>query len=100
MQKKGTFVSFEGGEGTGKSTQFALLGEYLTLIGRKVISIREPGGTPVSEALREFIMDNREMVALTELLLYMASRAELFIKVVQPGLYLSLIHISEPTRPY
>jgi len=87
MQKKGTFVSFEGGEGTGKSTQFALLGEYLTLIGRKVISIREPGGTPVSEALREFIMDNREMVALTELLLYMASRAELFIKVVQPGLY-------------
>ena len=89
MQRRGAFVSFEGGEGTGKSTQFILLGEYLTRIGKKVISVREPGGTSVSEALRDFIMANRNMENLTELLLYMASRAELFIKVVRPGLYSS-----------
>ncbi|MDZ4181663.1 MAG: dTMP kinase [Candidatus Cloacimonadaceae bacterium] len=74
----GFFITFEGIEGSGKSTQIRLLGEKLSLQGIDYIVTREPGGPPISEAIRKILLDpaNKEMLPETELLLYMASRSQ------------------------
>jgi len=85
---KGLFISFEGADGTGKSTQVRLLAEYLRSAGYDVLLTREPGGTPISEKIREIILDpsNSEMDAHTEALLYAASRAQLVSEVLRPAI--------------
>ena len=86
----GLFITFEGGEGTGKSTQVRLLADALKRSGRRVLSLREPGGTPLGEYLREWLMDGqRDLSPTAELLLFTAARAELVRSVIS----LSLIHI-------
>lgn len=88
MTRRGTFVTFEGGEGSGKSTQLALLAEKLRAAGVAVRTLREPGGTAVGEAVRAVLLDP-EHVALTaraELLLYEAARAQLVAEVIEPAL--------------
>jgi len=85
----GTLVTFEGGEAVGKSTQVHLLAERLKSSGRRVIVLREPGGTPLGEKLRDLIKhapEARGMEPLTELFLLCASRTELVSKVVRPAL--------------
>lgn len=74
----GLFISFEGVEGAGKTTQIKLFHKYLEGKGYKVILTREPGGTPIGEKIREVLLDpeNKEMNYMTELLLYCASRAQ------------------------
>ena len=76
--KKGIFVTFEGIEGCGKSTQAELLASYLKKRGRRVFLTREPGGPKISEDIREILLkkENSEMLPETELLLYMASRSQ------------------------
>lgn len=84
----GHFISFEGLDGSGKTTQIALLAERLRGLGREVVVAVEPGGTPVGEQIRAILLDmgNRELAPETELLLYFASRAENVTRVIRPAL--------------
>ncbi len=85
---KGIFISFEGIEGAGKSTQAALLAEYLKEKGRRVIQTMEPGGTKISLKIRELLLslDSREMDHVTELLLYNAARVQHIKEVIEPAI--------------
>jgi dTMP kinase len=85
----GFFITFEGTEGSGKSTQIPLLANRLRSLGHKVRTLREPGGTPIGEEIRHTLKhsgQNREMRNETELLLMNASRAQLVREVVRPAL--------------
>lgn len=85
---KGKFITFEGCEGVGKSRQIKLLQEYLDKHGIKYYLTREPGGTTVSEKIREIILDgkNTDMVDECEALLYAGARVQLLKEVVAPKL--------------
>ena len=82
------FVTFEGCEGVGKSTQLNMLKEYLSATGQEAVYVREPGSTRISEKIRSVILDpaNTEMTAETEALLYAAARAQLVSEVILPAL--------------
>jgi dTMP kinase len=82
------FITFEGPEGSGKTSQIVLLAEYLQEKGYDVVQTREPGGTPIGDQIRAVLHDvnNREMESVTELLLYSASRAQLVRELVEPAL--------------
>lgn len=84
----GTFVSFEGCEGSGKTTQVELLKDYLLAHGHDVVVTREPGGTPVGERIREMLLNpgNKGISALTEALLFAANRSQIVKEVVKPAL--------------
>jgi dTMP kinase len=83
----GVFITIEGGEGVGKSTQARLLVDRLHAAGATVLRTREPGGTPVGDRIRELLLDPAaRMAPSTELLLYEASRAELVSTVIEPAL--------------
>lgn len=83
----GVFLSLEGVDGAGKSTQIERLVAWLRAQGRDVVVTREPGGTELGEELRRILLDHRSSVAMTaEMLLYMASRAELVDEVIRPAL--------------
>lgn len=83
----GLFVTFEGGEGSGKSTQTRLLAERLEAEGRKTLHLREPGGTPLGESVRGLLLHRESpLAAETELLLFLAARAELVRGVIRPAL--------------
>lgn len=85
---RGTFITLEGVDGSGKSTQASLLVERLREQRREVVALREPGGTPISEKIRALLLDpeNAEMADECELLLYEASRAQLVREVIEPAL--------------
>lgn len=86
---KGLFITFEGTEGSGKSTQISLLAERLTGLGHIVRTLREPGGTPIGEEIRHTLKHsaaNHAMVPEAELLLMNASRAQLVREVIRPAL--------------
>lgn len=83
----GKLIVFEGAEGAGKTTQIRRLGERLSAAGILCVALREPGGTPVGDAIREILLDpEREISPATESLLFMASRAELIAREVKPAL--------------
>jgi len=86
---KGLFITFEGTEGCGKSTQIKLLAEHLQGIGHRVRTLREPGGTPIGEEIRHTLKhseNNHAMTAEAELLLMNASRAQIVREVIRPAL--------------
>ena len=85
---RGAFITLEGADGSGKSTQAAMLVCRLRESGFEVVSLREPGGTSISEKIRGLLLDpaNAEMSDECELLLYEASRAQLVREVVEPAL--------------
>ena len=85
---KGYFISVEGGDGSGKSTQIEKIEAYLTARGQSVLLTREPGGTPVAEKIRALILDseNKALTAKTEMLLYAAARAQHLEEKILPAL--------------
>jgi dTMP kinase len=85
---KGLFITFEGAEGSGKSTQIRKAAAYLKQRGLRVLQVREPGGTRVGEAIREIILNKefREMDPHTELLLYLAARTQIVREKILPAL--------------
>jgi len=86
--KRGIFITFEGPEGSGKTTQAHLLCDYLKGRGYPVILTREPGGTSIGDQIRAILHDvkNTEMLPTTEILLYSASRAQIVGQVIRPAL--------------
>lgn len=85
---RGIFITFEGGEGAGKSTHIRFLSEALRAHGHEVLCLREPGGTTVGEQLRAIVLDpvNDALSDETELLLYEAARAQIVAEVIKPAL--------------
>jgi dTMP kinase len=83
------FITFEGGDGTGKSTQINALGRHLAALGRSFISTREPGGTPVGKLIRQALLEvgNQPIGTPTELFLYLADRAQHVRDVISPALH-------------
>jgi dTMP kinase len=94
----GKLISFEGSEGSGKSTQIARLAKHVQLLGREVVTTREPGGTEIGEQIRNIIVHNSkgdEMCAETELLLFTAARAQLVREIIAPALTRGAIVFSD-----
>jgi dTMP kinase len=94
----GILISFEGSEGSGKSTQIAHLAARLTDIGYNVVTVREPGGTEIGEQIRNIIVHNskgEEMCPETELLLFAAARAQLVRESIVPALLRGVIVLSD-----
>ncbi len=92
----GYFISFEGGEGTGKTTQIERLAAHLEQLGHSVVITREPGGTPVAEAARRVLLDpDLEPDGLTELFLLEAARRDHVERVVAPALARGEVVISD-----
>jgi dTMP kinase len=86
---KGLFITFEGTEGCGKSTQVELLARQLRALGHRVRTLREPGGTPIGEEIRHTLKhskNNHAMTAEAELLLMNASRAQIVREIIRPAL--------------
>ena len=84
----GVFITFEGPEGSGKTTQIRRLGDHLQSVDRDVLLIREPGGTPIGDQIRAVLHDiaNTAMVSEAEILLFSASRAQLVGQLIRPAL--------------
>lgn len=100
------FITFEGIEGCGKSTQISLLAERLQEAGQQVVLTREPGGCLIANQIRSLLLDaaNSAMVPMTELMLYAAARAQHLSEVIRPGLNSGAIvlcdRFSDATRAY
>ena len=103
---RGKFITFEGGEGTGKSTQARRLTEALIASGCEVVLTREPGGTPFAEAIRALVLDpsTTALAPLSEALLFYAARADHLDRVIRPalerGTWVICDRFSDSTRVY
>lgn len=88
MMKQGLFITMEGPDGSGKSTQIEAIKSFFEKKGEKVVITREPGGTSISEKIRVLLLDreNAEMDPMAEALLYAASRAQLVSQVIKPAI--------------
>ena len=98
QKTSGKLISFEGSEGSGKSTQIARLAAHFQKTHRDVLSTREPGGTEIGELIRSIIVHNSkgdEMCAETELLLFTAARAQLVREVIAPAMMRGAIVLSD-----
>ena len=84
----GYFITFEGIEGSGKTTQIRLLAEHLEILGYQIVMTREPGGCPVSDKIRSILLDadNHNICPMTELFMYAAARAQHLAEVIKPAL--------------
>lgn len=93
----GAFVVFEGGDGAGKSTQCRLLADALRTLGHVVVLTREPGGTPIGEAIRDVLLgpDSAGMAIRTEALLFAAARAEHAAALIRPAVARGEVVISD-----
>jgi dTMP kinase len=100
MKKKGLLITLEGGEGAGKTTQVVRLKERLAQAGRAVVVLREPGGTAISEQIREVVLSNQNvgMAYTTEVLLFQAARAQIYREIVLPALELGKIVVMDRSR--
>src|ERR1044071_449297 len=91
------FVSFDGVDGAGKSTQIGMLADWLRASGRQVVTCRDPGSTQLGERLRSLLLDHHTtpIHRRSEMLLYMAARAQLVEEVIRPALAAGKIVISD-----
>jgi dTMP kinase len=83
---KGRFVTLEGGEGVGKSTQLKALAQRLRALGKEVVETREPGGSPGAEAIRHLLLHEHDWTPEAEALLFAAARADHLAKTIRPAL--------------
>ncbi len=96
MSARGFFVVLEGPEGSGKSTLAAALGARMRACGLDLVTVREPGGTPAAELARQALLDPKWPVgAVSELLFYLAARADLVDKVIVPALHAGQVVLSD-----
>lgn len=98
--KNGALISFEGGEGAGKTVQIKRLRDRLTKHGRDVIVTREPGGTVISEQIRKVLLSTKNvgMAYTTEVLLFMAARAQIYRELVIPSLKAGKVVLADRGR--
>jgi dTMP kinase len=83
----GLFLSLDGIDGTGKSTQIRLLADWFRTRGRSVVTCADPGGTPIGDVLRAILLDHRQQMSPScEALVFMASRSELVARIIRPAL--------------
>jgi len=96
----GYLISFEGGEGGGKTTQIVRLRDRLTKAGHDVIAVREPGGTAVGEQIREVVLSSKNtgISFTTEVLLFQAARAQIYREIVIPSLQAGKVVVMDRTR--
>lgn len=87
-QSRGLFLTVEGGEGVGKSTNLAFIAEQIRASGRELVTTREPGGTAIAESIRRLFLEHNDepMAEMTELLLVFAARAQHLERVIKPAL--------------
>lgn len=99
-QKKGLLISFEGGEGGGKTTQIVRIRQRLLKMSKDVVALREPGGTSVGEQIREVVLSSKNTgISFTaEVLLFQAARAQIYREVVLPSLEAGKIVLMDRTR--
>lgn len=97
---KGFLISFEGGEGAGKTTQIVRLRDHLVKEGFDVVVVREPGGTVISEQIREVVLSSKNigMAYTAEVLLFQAARAQVYRELVLPSLEAKKIVLMDRTR--
>jgi dTMP kinase len=100
MKKKGLLITLEGGDGVGKTTQIVRLKKHLVEIGKDVVALREPGGTTISEQIREVVLSNKNvgMAYTTEVLLFQAARAQIYREIVLPSLALGKVVVMDRSR--
>lgn len=99
-KQKGFLISLEGGEGGGKTTQIVRLRERLTKAGKDVVVLREPGGTVISEQIREVVLSSKNVgiAYTTEVLLFQAARAQIYREIVLPSLEVGKVVIMDRSR--
>ena len=99
-QQRGLLITFEGGEGGGKTTQIVRLKDRLVKAGYDVIAVREPGGTAISEQIREVVLSNKNvgMSFTSEVLLFQAARAQIYREIVLPALKLGKVVLMDRSR--
>jgi len=100
VKQKGILIALEGGEGAGKTTQLERLTKQFNKIGKNIISVREPGGTIISEQIRTIVLSNKNtgMKGITEVLLFQAARAQIYSEIVIPALKAGKIVLMDRTR--
>lgn len=100
MAKKGKLITFEGGEGGGKTTQIVRLRDKLSKAGQDVVVLREPGGTTISEQIREVVLTakNTGIAYTTEVLLFQAARAQIYREIVLPSLEAGKVVLMDRSR--
>lgn len=98
--KKGVLITFEGGEGVGKTTQIVRLRKKLQTEGKDVVALREPGGTMISEQIREVVLSSKNVgiAYTTEVLLFQAARAQIYREIVLPSLKAGKIVLMDRSR--
>lgn len=97
---KGFLITFEGGEGGGKTTQIVRLRDRLTKAGKDVVVLREPGGTVISEQIREVVLSSKNVgiAFTTEVLLFQAARAQIYREIVIPSLDAGKVVLMDRSR--
>ncbi|MBI2405773.1 dTMP kinase [Candidatus Microgenomates bacterium] len=99
MIERGKFIVFEGGDGSGKSTQTARVVDYLKEMGMNAFLTREPGGVPISEEIRRILLRLPDIVPYSQLLLFYAARVELVKRVISPNLNKGITVVSDRFSP-
>ncbi len=99
-ESKGFLITFEGGEGGGKTTQIVRLRDRLTKVGHDVVVLREPGGTVISEQIREVVLSSKNVgiAFTTEVLLFQAARAQIYREIVLPSLSAGKVVLMDRSR--
>jgi len=99
-EAKGFLITFEGGEGGGKTTQIVRLRDRLTKVGHDVVVLREPGGTVISEQIREVVLSSKNVgiAFTTEVLLFQAARAQIYREIVLPSLSAGKVVLMDRSR--